>query len=460
MDIKVNPSYDQLLADYLETGQETALYQVAQFGKQLMEQGVGPESIVEMHLQAVKKINDHGKVYPQEVIDESFAFLMEGIMAYGLAFREHLSSKTEGYLAEIRELNQRLSQKLVEMTALHETVEMAGSSLELEEVLAFVLENAARTLKAENGSLMLLDPEAEVLTIKKAYALGEDIISKTRIRMGEGIAGLVAQSGEPLLMHGQEKGGKKYKGVHSVCTPLKTQKGILGVVNLNRGIGQEAFSEEDLRLLITITREAATAIGNSNLYRDLRDSYLSTIRALAAALEAKDPYTRGHSDAVARYAAALAGRLGLSRQEIETIEVAAILHDIGKIGIHEEILNKPDKLNDDEWQQVRQHPECSLKILDNINFPWDIKPLIYSHHERYDGKGYPDGLKGEEIPLGARIIAVADVYDAMTSDRAYRKAMKKKAAMEEIQRLAGAQLDPGIVQVFIDILRSEGKRKV
>jgi len=144
----------------------------------------------------------------------------------------------------------------------------------------------------------------------------------------------------------------------------------------------------------------------------------------------------------------------MSPQEVEGIEMAAILHDIGKIGVREDILNKPGKLNDEEWEEVKKHPELSYKIISGINFPWEIVPIIYAHHERYDGKGYPAGLKGEEIPLGARIIAVADVYEAMTSDRAYRKGSSEKVVVEELKRVAGSQLDPEIVAVFIAILKS------
>lgn len=459
MDAPLTLSYDKILADYLKTGQETSLYQVTQFAREMMRQGISPESLVEIHLKAVKKINKDKEVYPKKAIDESFTFLMRGIMAYGVADKEYLNSKAEGYLAEIRELNRRLSERLAEMTTLHEIVKIAGSSLDLDEVLSSVFSNAAKILKADDGSLMLFDPEEGVLTIKKAHGLEEEIIRKTRIKIGEGIAGSVAQSGEPLIIHGRVEGiqiinRRKYVWVNSICVPLKTKKGVIGIINLNRKGDSESFTEDNLKLLSTMAHQAAVAIENASLYRDLRESYLSTIRALASALEAKDPYTKGHSHAVARYAVAIAERLDMSQKEIEGIEVAAVLHDIGKIGIQEDILNKPGKLDEKEWKKVEKHPEGSLKILNGVSFPWDIRPIIYAHHERYNGKGYPAGLKGEEIPLGAKIIAVADHYDAMTSDRAYRKALSKEVAIEELKGVAGTQLDPKIVKVFIETLMS------
>jgi putative nucleotidyltransferase with HDIG domain len=198
----------------------------------------------------------------------------------------------------------------------------------------------------------------------------------------------------------------------------------------------------------------AYAIENATLYQNLHESYLSIIRALVSALELKDTYTRGHSDAVSRYTVALAERLKLSPEEIESIEVAAVLHDVGKIGVQETILNKPGKLNGEEWEEVRQHPEFSYTILKEVNFPWNVKPIIYAHHERYDGKGYPAGLKGRAIPLGARILAVADTFAAMTSDRAYRKGLSREVAIEELKRVAGTQLDPELVKVFVEMVMS------
>lgn len=457
MDNQLSLSYKKILTEYLKTGQETDLYHVAQFGKEMMNKEMGPEVVVEMHLDALKKINKAEKAYPKKAVNDSFTVLMEGIMAYGMAYKEFINSRTEGYLAEIRELNKKLSERLTEMTALYETVKVTASSLDLDEVLSSVFNSAAKTLKAYTGSLMLFDPEEGILTIKRAHGLDEGVIRKTRIKIGEGIAGMVAQSGEPVIIQGkvahpQIKGKKKYENVNSICAPLKTKKGVVGIINLNRREDSEPFTKDNLTLLSTMAREAASAVENAGLYKDLHESYLSTIRALTSALEVKDPYTRGHSDAVARCAVKIAKRLDLPLHEIEGIEVAAILHDIGKIGIHENILNKPGKLDDEEWKEVKKHPESSLKIFKDINFPWDIRPIVYAHHERYDGKGYPRGLQGEEIPLGARILGVADLYDAMTSDRAYRKGLSKETVIEELKRVAGTQLDLGIAEVFIEML--------
>ena len=455
-------SYEKILRDYLRTGQKKDLYQIKKFSKELMKQGIGPEVIVEMHLKAIKKINKNKSVYPGKTIDESFTFLIEGIINYEMVCRKYLASKKEDYLAEIRELNRKLSEKLAEMTILYEAAKLTSSSLDLDEVLSSAFNSAVKILNAETGSLMLFDPEEEVLTIKKSYGLNEEIIRKTRVKKGETIVGLVAQNGKPLIIHGRAdisiKGRKKYEKVNSICVPLKTRKGVIGVVNLNRKEDANPFTEDNLKLLFTMANDVAFAIENATLYQNLHESYLSIIRALVSALELKDSHTRGHSESVTRYAVALAKKLKLSPQEIESIEVAAILHDIGKIGIQESILNKPGKLNDEEWKEMKRHPEFSYKILKEVNFPWEIKPVIYAHHERYNGKGYPARLKGEKIPLGARILAVADTFAAMTSDRAYRKGLSKEMAIEELKRVAGTQLDPELVKVFVEMLMSGEKK--
>lgn len=455
-------SYEKILRDYLRTGQKKDLYQIKKFSKELMKQGIGPEVIVEMHLKAIKKINKNKSVYPGKTIDESFTFLIEGIINYEMVCRKYLASKKEDYLAEIRELNRKLSEKLAEMTILYEAAKLTSSSLDLEEVLSSAFNSAVKILNAETGSLMLFDPEEEVLTIKKSYGLNEEIIRKTRVKKGETIVGWVAQSGKPLIIHGRAdisiKGRKKYEKMNSICVPLKTRKGVIGVVNLNRKEDANPFTEDNLKLLFTMANDVAFAIENATLYQNLHESYLSIIRALVSALELKDSHTRGHSESVTRYAVALAKKLKLFPQEIESIEVAAILHDVGKIGVQESILNKPGKLNNEEWKEMKRHPEFSYKILKEVNFPWEIKPVIYAHHERYNGKGYPARLKGEKIPLGARILAVADTFAAMTSDRAYRKGLSKEMAIEELKRVAGTQLDPELVKVFVEMLMSGEKK--
>jgi putative two-component system response regulator len=189
----------------------------------------------------------------------------------------------------------------------------------------------------------------------------------------------------------------------------------------------------------------------------INSMYIQSIHALIKALEAKDYYTRGHSQRVNMYSAAIGKGLGLSPSRIENLRRASILHDLGKIGVRETILNKPERLTNDEFDEIVTHPEVATRILQHISFFQPLLPAILHHHERYDGKGYPGHLSGKEIPLESRIMAIADTFDAMTSTRAYRKALPLDAANAEIRRCAGTQFDPEVAPVFLEI---QGKIEV
>ena len=188
------------------------------------------------------------------------------------------------------------------------------------------------------------------------------------------------------------------------------------------------------------------------LYTKMQKMYLETIRTLVAAIDAKDPYTKGHSERVTQTSIALARKLNLPEGEIDNIEYAALLHDIGKIGISDNILGKNSSLTDKEFDKIKEHPVMGAKIVEPVEFLKDSYKTVYHHHERYDGDGYPDGLKGEDIPISARIIAVADAYDAMGSDRPYRKKLNKDKILEELKDQSGKQFDPEVVKALISIL--------
>lgn len=189
------------------------------------------------------------------------------------------------------------------------------------------------------------------------------------------------------------------------------------------------------------------------LYTKMRKVYLDTIRALAAAIDAKDPYTKGHSERVAEMSLALAQELNLSDKDIENIEYTALLHDIGKIGIADNILGKNSSLTNKEFDKIKEHTVMGAKIIEPIDFLKNSYEAIYHHHERYNGDGYPDGIKEKKIPLSARIIAVADAYDAMGSDRPYRKKLSHNKILKELKEQSGQQFDPEVVKAFISVLK-------
>lgn len=191
------------------------------------------------------------------------------------------------------------------------------------------------------------------------------------------------------------------------------------------------------------------------VYVELTEAYASTVRSLVTAIEAKDPYTRGHSERVAEYAQAIAVHMGLSQSEVQMLERAALLHDVGKIGISLDTLVSPEALSEDEMRAIRRHPVLGADLVADVDFLSDIVDVIRCHHERCDGGGYPDGILGGDIPLPARILATADSFDAMTSDRAYRSGMPFNQAIDELRRVAGEQLDERVVASFVKVLSSD-----
>jgi len=235
------------------------------------------------------------------------------------------------------------------------------------------------------------------------------------------------------------------KGVELHALGLASRK-------LNQSLSEQNMSLQKQNLLLAKRIEESTK-NLSRLYEDLRATYMRTIKVLAQAIDARDHYTHSHSENVAKYAVAISEEMGLSIKEIEIIREACELHDLGKIGIIDSILSKPSSLTPDEWEQVKRHPLIGAQILEPLTFLNEVIELVRQHHEHFDGLGYPEGRKGEDIVLGARIINLADAYEAMTSPRAYRKVpLTKEEAISEIKKHRGKQFDPKVVDVFLKVV--------
>jgi putative nucleotidyltransferase with HDIG domain len=240
-----------------------------------------------------------------------------------------------------------------------------------------------------------------------------------------------------------------------MCVPLVIDVKYLGAIYVENSTKVFSFSESDLELLTVLANQAATAISNALLYEQLQVSFYETVRSLGNALEAKDKYTRGHSDRVSRYAVGIGKQLDLDQTTLHTLRFAAELHDIGKIAIKEAIIDKSGKLTDEEYETVKKHPELGVEILRPIRFLKPVLPIILHHHERYDGSGYPNGMRGNIIPLGARILNLADAFDAMTTQRPYNKPMSLSDALEMCRKEAGGSFDPDCVDALVRFLDGE-----
>jgi len=236
-----------------------------------------------------------------------------------------------------------------------------------------------------------------------------------------------------------------------IICPLVHEHGLLGGLACF-SLQPNAWSEQDLDPIEAFARQAAIALQNIQLSRELQESYLQAILALTKTMKFRDAYTSDHSHQVVGWAEALAWKLGCRTRDIESIRWAALLHDIGKIGVPDFVLGKPTRLNDEEWKVMKRHSQIGADIVGVMHQMNRVSPLIKYHHEHYDGTGYPEGLTGDQIPLGARILAVVDAYSAMTANRIYRTARPAREAQYELQRTSGSQFDPRVVNVFLQIL--------
>jgi len=353
----------------------------------------------------------------------------------------------------------KLENKVSELTSLSEVSVNISSTLEIDKVLNLSLGSARQLLDVECGSIMLLDEGKKFLTVAASSGLSKEF-AEVKEKPGEGIAGYVAKTGRPLFLKKDmkdtpfEKYKKERKIKDALSIPIMAKDKVIGVFNVDNK-RQGTFTQSDLRLFTILASEVGAAIENARLYQDIKQGLLNTVKALAMAVDAKDPYTHGHSERVVKYSLAIAKEMNLPKEEMEEIEISARLHDVGKIGVSGKILGKQTGLTEKEWNVIKKHPTTSVKILEPVDFSPEIVSCVLSHHERLDGKGYPNGISKDKIPLGASIIKVADAYDAMTSDRPYREALSFEKAICELKKHSGTQFHPEVVEAFLRETRNK-----
>lgn len=334
-----------------------------------------------------------------------------------------------------------------------------ASTLELEEVLDLITRSACQIIKAQACTLRLIDEEADELELASSYGLSLEYKKKGPLKVGESIAGLVVAEKKPQIVvdilkdprYKQPYYAKRAHLKSLLSVPLLVKNKAIGVLNVYT-IKTRYFTSRDEKILMLFASQASTAIENARLVKQLQDAYLNTLRALGAIVDAFDWHTERHSEKVRDYALTIAKKMNLPENDLKAIEYAAYIHDIGKVGIDLSIIRKPEKLTEEDWRQIIKHPLLGANIAGHIDLLRSLSPLIMHHHERYDGKGYPDGLKSDSIPVGARILSVADTYDAMTSQRPYRKAFSREEAVREIKKYSGKQFDPEVVKAFSEVV--------
>lgn len=376
----------------------------------------------------------------------------------------HSLNQLNAELITVQEKVGTLEEEWGSLRALAEIGYVVNSSLEVQTVLSEVMDKFIQLTGAQRAFLMLQDDQDDLYTVVgrnwklESLKPGEYEISRT-------VVDRVVQEGEALLTTNAQE-DPRFDGIQSViayslrsilCVPLKVKDELIGVIYADNRVREGIFTENHRFLLSAFANQAAAALENAQLFNDLSMSYEQTLEALVTALDARERETEQHTRRVVLYSMALAKKTGLSDEELIEIRRGALMHDIGKIWVPDAILQKPGPLTEEEWVVMRRHPEEGLRILQGIIFFEGAVDIVGSSHEHYDGSGYPRGLVGDQIPLGARIFAVADAFDAITSDRVYRKAQPFKAAYEEIMRCRGTQFAPKVVDAFRSIDEGEWK---
>jgi GAF domain-containing protein len=355
--------------------------------------------------------------------------------------------------AELYEKNER---SIWELRNLQEALQAATSTLDLNQVLQQVLAGAAKASSAQIGCLALKDEGR--LVLKGGFGTDSHTAEKLALDIGGDICRRVMESGEPL-METIERDSRTDSPLNPravLCVPITLRGDPLGVLFLANYLEGHAFTADHRNLVTELAAQAAVAIDNARLFKDREDVTFQSLVALANAVDAKDRYTAGHADRVTEYALIIARKMKYSPHDQSAwvrLERGGRLHDIGKIGVPDAVLEKPGKLTEAEFEKMKSHTTIGFNILSGLKMLTDELVIVRSHHERYDGKGYPDQKKGDELPMFAWIVSAADAIDAMTSDRPYRKGMSLEMAIDEVREGAGTHFHPDVAEAVLDAVR-------
>jgi len=398
-------------------------------------------------------------------LSQQTAVAVNNAQLYSIAQRE---------LVRRRETEKRLQLQLKRLSALQHINIAITTNIDLQIPLYLLLDQVTDELKVDAADVLLLDEESQQLVFVAGQGFKTDALKYTQLDLGHGLAGRAAEAGEVIQINNlndeltslqQSPSIKEEKFVAYFGVPLITKGKVKGVLEIFHR--SELNPTDDwMDFLNTLTSETAIAVDNAQLFRDLEKSnldlavaYETTLEGWARTLELRDRETEGHSQRVTDLTLRLARKLGISEDDVKHIQRGTLLHDIGKMGIPDSILLKEGPLTEEDWVVMRKHPVFANDMLSAIPFLEKATEIPYCHHEKWDGSGYPRGLHGEEIPLSARIFAVVDVWDALRSDRPYRKAWTDEKALEEVKRGKGTHFDPVVLQAFLELIGLDQRNK-
>ena len=371
--------------------------------------------------------------------------------------RALLSALEDQRLAE-----EAIRKRLAEMEAINHISTALRVAQTLEEMLPLLLDETLTALESEAGAIWLHQPEDDVLNMVTGRGWCKDF-KKTPIKPGTGIVGAVFKNGEThisreitsSLLTNQAFVKRIPEDWSGICVPIRTAEEVTGIILASTPLPRE-FTVEQTKLLTALAEMAGTALHRLSLFDKIQKdalelalAYETTLEGWANALELRDQETEGHTRRVVKMTLELAKQVGISHDDLDDIRRGVLLHDIGKMGIPDSILLKPGPLDESEWEIMRRHTEYARLLIMPIEYLHPALPIPTCHHEKWDGTGYPNGLKGEEIPLEARIFAIVDVWDALTSDRPYRPAWSDEEALDYIRLQSGKHFDPKIAEIFL-----------
>jgi putative nucleotidyltransferase with HDIG domain len=368
-----------------------------------------------------------------------------------------LRMSVEEALAKSRVVKENARLKAI--MPLHESSKAFYQEMSLDRLTKVVTEQVAKGIEADQVAVLLPKEGTGLYQTQASFSQTGSPMPTINAQLLD----WVVKTAEPLTtMEGESTSlPASLSGIprlgQVVYLPLIANGVTIGILRAKKEGSEKHFTDGEIEMLTIQGSQAAIAIQNALLVRDIEDGYLSTLAVLANALEARDSETQGHCERLAKHAVLIAEAMGVQGDDVEGIRVGGLLHDIGKIGTPDNILKKPAKLTDEEYDIIKRHPAVGAKILEPIPRLAKASPIVRHHHERFDGNGYPDGLRGTEIPLGARIVTVADAFEAMTANRPYRSGQSVVYSLEELQRHRGTQFDPMVVDAFFEVLHQSHK---